>query len=651
MLSINANEEYLRALHLGQKEKKRLESAGKDPSPAVLDDILPDLSAYPIVVLPTQDIPADRVIGTKTRGRTRVLSASFYPLAKPESEFAAKWTALCNAHLSDEGVSDPIECYEYLGNFYVQEGNKRTSVLKYFGAVRIPAKIKRVMPLDRTDPRVAAYYEFVEFHAATGMYDVQFKKPGEYAELYSALGKKPKEEWTEAEINKFQTLYYFFKETFKGLSEKSPDLSPENALLTFFKVYTYEQACEMSQAELKKALSTLWGDVQASAEPEAITVRTEPADEEKKGVIGKLITGATKHLRVAFIYQQDEKTSAWTSGHFEGAAHLTDALADSVTVKNYFHANSPEAAVELLHQAVADGAELVFATTPPMLKSTLKTALEYPKVRFFNCSASQPLSSVRSYYCRAYEGKFVTGLIAGALAENDLVGYVGSYPILGVPTSINAFAQGVKMTNPRAKILLEWNCVEGDAVKRLKSKGVKVISNRDIPLPDVNYMKHGKYGTFIIDKKGRSQPVASPCWVWSAFYEKITRLVLNGSLDKKDQSEAVNYWWGMDSGAIDVKLSELVPDGLKHLAMLVMQEIKGGKLDPFSFKLLAQDGSVICDGESTLTSMQKLHMDKLADTVVGSIPEYRELLPKSRALVKELGANIVAIPPVTEDEQ
>ena len=207
------------------------------------------------------------------------------------------------------------------------------------------------------------------------------------------------------------------------------------------------------------------------------------------------------------------------------------------------------------------------------------------------------------------------------------------------------------MTNPRAKILLEWNCVEGDAVKRLKSKGVKVISNRDIPLPDVNYMKHGKYGTFIIDKKGRSQPVASPCWVWSAFYEKITRLVLNGSLDKKDQSEAVNYWWGMDSGAIDVKLSELVPDGLKHLAMLVMQEIKGGKLDPFSFKLLAQDGSVICDGESTLTSMQKLHMDKLADTVVGSIPEYRELLPKSRALVKELGANIVAIPPVTEDEQ
>ena len=85
-----------------------------------------------------------------------------------------------------------------------------------------------------------------------------------------------------------------------------------------------------------------------------------------------------------------------------------------------------------------NGADLVFTTTPQLLDATLKAAVKHPKVGFYNCSACQPFSSVKSYYCRIYEGKFITGLIAGALADNDLVGYVGSYPIMGVPASINA---------------------------------------------------------------------------------------------------------------------------------------------------------------------------------------------------------------------
>ena len=648
MQQTNVNEEYLRAYHLGQKEKKRLEAAGKDPSPVVLDEILPDLTQFTVVSLPVQDIPADRIVGTKTKGRSDVFTASFLPLADPESEFAAKWSALCQAHLSDEGIREPIECYEYLGDFYVQEGNKRTSVMKYFDALKIPAKIKRIMPTDKSDPRIVAYYEFLEFHKATGLYDVQFKKPGEYAEFYSAIGKTAKDKWTETEISKFQAGFYFFKQAIKEISGNESDLSPEEAMLTFFKVYTFEQLHRMSRPELKKALAALWGDVKASSEPDEITVRTEPATETRKGVIGKLITGATRHVNVAFIYQQDEKTSPWTSGHAEGAAHLESALEGAVTVRNYFDANSPDQAVALLDKAVEDGADVVFATTPPMLRSTLKAALKYLKVRFFNCSASQPLSSVRSYYCRTYEGKFVTGAIAGALAANDLVGYIGSYPIFGVPASINAFALGVKMTNPRAKVLLEWNCVKGDHVKSLLSKGVRVISNRDVPLPDVSYMSHGRYGTFVCDGAGKFQPLASPCWMWGAFYEKIARLILNGSLEKKDQTEAVNYWWGMDGGAIDVTLSDLIPDGVRRLAEMLIKDLKAGTLDPFTQRLIAGDGSVISDGVNKLTSMQLLHMDKLADTVEGDFPDYAELLPAAKALVREIGTNVGSLPPETE---
>ena len=64
---------------------------------------------------------------------------------------------LCRAHL-DSGIRDPILCYEYLGRFYVEEGNKLVSVLKRFGAVRVRARIRRVVPPYSEELRIRAYY-------------------------------------------------------------------------------------------------------------------------------------------------------------------------------------------------------------------------------------------------------------------------------------------------------------------------------------------------------------------------------------------------------------------------------------------------------------------------------------------------------------
>ena len=75
-----------------------------------------------------------------------------------------------------------------------------------------------------------------------------------------------------------------------------------------------------------------------------------------------------------------------------------------------------------MEQAVEEGAQVVFTTAPPLRRETLKLAVKYPKVRFFNCSLDQPYSSIRSYYGRLYEAKFVTGAIAGARVNNDRIG-------------------------------------------------------------------------------------------------------------------------------------------------------------------------------------------------------------------------------------
>ena len=642
-MTLIVKEEYLAALKEGQKEQAKLTALGKDPEPTVLEELLPDMSKMAVQELRSQEIPMDRIVGTVTRGRISALTAGFMPLLPEESEFALKWMALCEAHLSDTGLRDPILCYEYLGSFYVQEGNKRVSVLKHFGNTRILSDIRRILPERTDDPRVRAYYEFVDFHRATGSYDIQFQKPGEYTKLFTALNKKPGEIWTEEERRRFSARCANFKEAFEALGGRAKELRCEDALLLWLRVYPYDELGAMSAKELKESLSGLWEDVQVTADPEPVQVHTAP-EAAQPSLITKLISPAPKRLNVGMIYQQDEEISTWTRGHAQGAAHLQAAFPDQVTVREYRHADTPEETLTLLDQAVEEGADLIFTTTPPLLSATLKAAVKYPKVRFLNCSAGTSLSSVRSYYCRIYEGKFITGMIAGAMAKNDLIGYVASYPILGVPASINAFTLGARMTNPRAKVLLEWSCLEGNAVEKLIARGARVISNRDVPLPNAHYMVLGEYGTYLIDEAGRLSPLASPCWMWGKLYENLVRTVLSGSYDQKKAPEAINYWWGMDSGVIDVQMTELVPEGIRTLAEAMMDRIRTGALLPFQRELVSQDGDVKNDGSRDLSSRELLTMDYLLEGVEGAIPAYGELLPMSRALVRELGLHTEDLP-------
>lgn len=638
MYITEAREEYSRALKAGQKEQKDLLSAGLEPYPAVLDDILPAADIDSVVNVGLVEIPVERIVGTKTAGRITAFTKSFLPLLSADSEFAYKWVSLCAAHLSDEGIREPIVCYEYLGNFYVQEGNKRVSVLRYFDAARIPGIVHRVMPAPSEDPKIKAYYEFLDFYAAAEIYDIQFRQPGDYAKLLSFLGKEPGDHWSERQRKTFRAYFQYFKDAFAACKGDALDLLPEEALLLWLRVYPFRKLGKLSGAQLKKTVSGLWENMVTLSQEEPVQVTTEPVTEVKTNLFSILLPTTPDHVNVAFVHQRDLLTSAWITGHEKGAQHLKKVLADKVTVRSYFHADTPEDAEKVLDQAVEEGAQVVFTTTPQLSRPTLKAAIKYPKVRFLNCSVDAPYSSVRTYYSRIYEGKFITGAIAGAMSDNNTIGYIGSYPIFGVPASINAFALGALMTNPRVRIALRWSCVEGNPVEDFLKAGIRVVSNRDVPTPGRLHLEHGSYGTYSIEPDGNLLHLGSPCWMWGKFYEHVVGSILNGSWDQGTAADkAVNYWWGMDSGVIDVTLSKHLPEGLRQLAWILRKGLQNGTIDPFKRLLVAQDGTVKNDGSRSLTPEELLHMDWLCNNIEGSIPTFDEILPYSQAMVRELG--------------
>ena len=643
-----AKDEYQSALSRGKKEYKELTAAGKSPYPAVLDDILNGRENDVIQDLGIVDIPAHRIIGIKSAGRVSAFTATFLPLLGPESEFAMKWYSLCADHLDETGIRDPILCYEYLGDFYVQEGNKRVSVLRYFDAPRIPGTVKRVVPPMSDDPRIKAYYEFMDFYKVSKLYSIQFRRPGDYAKLLAFLGKEPDERWSEDERRTFNSYFLYFQDAFHPLNTQLIDILPEEALLLWLQVHPFKDLGRMTSAELKKSLSALWPDVVASTRQSEVKTDAEPVAEGKPSIITRIISAIPDHVHVAFVHQLDDKTSTWALGHEEARQYLEKTFGDQLIAKSYFNANTPAEMEQALDQAVEDGAQIVFTTTPKMSRETLKAAVKYPKVQFYNCSVDQPYSSVRTYYGRIYEAKFITGAIAGAMAQDDRIGYVASNPIFGVPASINAFALGAQMTNPRAQIELRWSCCAGSPQAEFFRDGIRVISNRDVPTLNKAYLEFCNYGTYQMDDMENLMPLASPIWLWGGFYERVVHNFLSGVKKDDKSATAVNYWLGMDSGVIGLNLSNRLPAGVRALAHLLQDSIINHTLDPFARKIVAQDGTVKNDGTTTFTADELLHMDWLCDNIIGRIPRFEEILPMSQSIVRELGVYRDSIPLLKE---
>ena len=639
--------QYQEALKRGRKTYKDRVLRGQYPYPQVLDEILNDTMTAGQVDMGLLEIPSNRIRGTKTQSRRDAFAADFMPLMPADSEFASKWINLCAAHLSDEGIREPVRCFEYLGRFFIQEGNKRVSVLKSYGAPSIPAYVTRIVPAWSEDPAIRAYYDFMASYQLTGLYQVSFSRPGRFAKLQSALGREPEQVWTEAERRSFLTGYWAFEKAFDKLGGDKLNVTVADAMLVFLKLYTFEQLKGMSAAELNKALTAVWPDVRVAAQNEPVEVSTESQEpaEAETNVLRKLVQSvAPTKLNLAFVSDYLPENSDWAHAHDLGRQYVEAVMGERVACRTYYGAQDAEAVME---EAVRDGAQVIFGTTPSLIGACRKIAAAHSDVRVLSCSISMPYMGMRTYYCRIYEGKFITGAIAGALCRGDSIGYVASNPILGVPASINAFALGAQLTNPNAKIRLCWSCVDEHALETLATGGATLISNRDVPTPD---RMCEPWGLCTVDH-GKYHAVASPYWHWGKVYEKLVRGILNGSWDAMSSGgdRAVNYWWGMRSGSIGVLIDDALPAGVRQLANLLCRGVADGSILPFERPIRSQDGTLRSDGSHFFSPEEILRMDWLADNVEGSIPRYDELLPMARGLARLQGVYRDEIAPERSD--
>jgi basic membrane lipoprotein Med (substrate-binding protein (PBP1-ABC) superfamily) len=629
-----AKEDYNKAYKAGKREYQARLMRGELPTLKVLDEILPSRGSYSEVPLGLVQIPMDQIVGTKTGGRSNAFAANFMPIIGEESEFADKWTNLCISH-ENEGIREPIKAYEYMNQFYVEEGNKRVSVLKYFEAVSIPGNVIRILPPRTTGKENRIYYEFVDFYNLSSVNYIWFSKLGSFAKLQAAVGKQPDEMWTEDDKMDFSSIYYRFMAEFASHGGKKLDITPGDAFLAFINIYGYKSLEDKTANELRELVTKSWKEFTLLEEEKEIDLKMDPT-EEKASLLSRLLPSSSPRLKVAFIYEKTPTSSAWTYAHELGRLHLEETFADEVSTL-YYENVTQETIEETINTAIKEGCNIIFTTTPAFVTASVKAAIGNPGVKILNCSLNTSHKYIRNYYARMHEAKFLMGAIAGAMTENNRLGYLADYPILGSIANINAFALGARMINPRAKVYLEWSSKKNvDSMENFRRNQVSIISGKDMVIPEDASRFFGLYSM----EGDNPRSLAMPLWHWGKFYERLIRTVMDGTWkydDKTAAGKAINYWWGMSAGVIDVVCSQNLPIGTKRLVDLLKDTILSGEFNPFSGILYSQKGIVQEDPNRDMTPEEIVTMDWLAENIIGDIPKMSELLDTAKPVTAQQG--------------
>ena len=636
--------DYAGALKQGRKQYQVSIQKGEYPYLPALDDILSYTEIVSEVNLGIIDIPLERIVGTRTKGRTSAFANNFMPLLSEKSEFGAKWAYLYD-HQIEEGIHDPIIAYEFMNQFYVQEGNKRVSVLKYLNAFSISGQVTRLIPRRSDDKDTKLYYEFLDFYQVSFNCDVWFSKEGSYAKLLEAMGKEPDQVWSDEEREYFKAAYDRFSKVFSANGGNAMDLTCSDAFLVYVEIFGYEQVKERTESEIQKDLVKIKDEILLAAGGSKIALVEKPEEVDdgparRKSWFLPSMNQEPKDMKIAFIHARTAETSSWTYGHELGRNYLEQAFGGNMQTLMFDKADTEEETAADIELAIAAGCDVIFTTASPMINPSLKAAVQHPGVKIFNCSVNMSYSSVCTYYGRMYESKFLMGAIAASMAQSDKLGYIADYPVFGTIANINAFALGARMINPYVKVYLEWSRVKNArSQEALLEEGISYISDEDMITPK---KASREYGLYHKEDDGTYVNLATPILHWGKFYERIVKVISHGSSELKEMKgkQAVNYWWGMSADVIDVICSQNLPHGTNRLISFLKSSIRAGSFQPFDGLIYSQGGAVQCKEDESLSPQEIITMNWLAENVVGRIPDFDELTPEAQALVRLQGVKL-----------
>jgi basic membrane lipoprotein Med (substrate-binding protein (PBP1-ABC) superfamily) len=268
---------------------------------------------------------------------------------------------------------------------------------------------------------------------------------------------------------------------------------------------------------------------------------------------------AAEKVKVAAIYTLPVEQQ-WIS-----RIHLAlNTAAERGDIEYVFSENVANTDYERVMREYAEqGQQLIVGEVFGLERAARKVATDYPETAFLMGSSFGPVAPNFSVFDNwIHEPSYLSGMVAGAATESNLIGMVGGYAIPEVNRLMHAFMDGAREVNPDVKFMVNFIDSWYDPPKAKESAfammdaGADVMYAERFGVSDAAVERGVKAIGNVIDTSGDypGTIMASALWHMEATIDKAVANVAGGTFEASDYGQYSFMAYGGGSLVMDESL-------------------------------------------------------------------------------------------------
>ena len=217
----------------------------------------------------------------------------------------------------------------------------------------------------------------------------------------------------------------------------------------------------------------------------------------------------------------------------------------------------------VMREYAEQGQQLIVGEVFGLERAARKVATDYPETAFLMGSSFGPVAPNFSVFDNwIHEPSYLSGMVAGAATESNLIGMVGGYAIPEVNRLMHAFMDGAREVNPDVKFMVNFIDSWYDPPKAKESAfammdaGADVMYAERFGVSDAAVERGVKAIGNVIDTSGDypGTIMASALWHMEATIDKAVANVAGGTFEASDYGQYSFMAYGGGSLVMDESL-------------------------------------------------------------------------------------------------
>lgn len=326
---------------------------------------------------------------------------------------------------------------------------------------------------------------------------------------------------------------------------------------------------------------------------------------------------------VGFVYVSPIGDAGWTYQHDLGRLQLEKET--GVTTSYVENVAEGADAERVIREMAKRGDKVIFATSFGYMNYMLKVSKSFPETAFVHATGYKLGENMGLVNARFYEGRYLTGIIAGEMTKSNVLGYVAAFPIPEVLQGINAFIKGARSVNPNAELRVIWvnswydPGKERQAAITLISQGADIVTHHTDSTAVVQTAEdEGVYAFGYhsdMSKYGPRAHLTATTHHWGDYYVKTVKEVQAGTWGP------VSVWGGYPRGMVKLApMNDAIPQELQNRIRGMEKQLTERTLHPFAGPVIDQSGSTIVPAGKIMSDEQLNKMNYYLQGVVSTIP-------------------------------